>query len=330
MALTFAALHTFQSGIADSGDATLLQPSDWNAAHTGSVAGAVLDEIVFGASATSLTSDSGFKWEALTTAGKGLTLTAGTAASAVSAFALTQTHNFNTSAIHTATITVTETSTHATSTLFRVLGGSGGGTNAFSVMNATAAGPRIQTGTGSSTLTGIIAGYAASSGFSGIWPTGVTPSGTKGIVFDAADTNLYVNSTAQTFRPGGNPVVTLQAGGLYFDSTVRLLFGTTAPTLASGGCTTPGAITDSGTAVFSLASVGTSCSGSQPLVFTLPAATTGWNCTARNVSNGASSAPAQSGAVSTTSVTITNYSRTLGTAAAWTDGDVVVVNCMGY
>ncbi len=102
----------------------------------------------------------------------------------------------------------------------------------------------------------------------------------------------------------------------------------TAPTLASGGCTTPTAVTANGTMYFSVG-VGTGCSGSQPLVFTLPSATNGWNCYARNSTNAASSAPAQSSGVSTTSVTITNYARTTGVAAAWTDSDVVVVSCAG-
>mgnify|MGYP001613411019 CR=1 FL=1 len=38
----------------------------------------------------------------------------------------------------------------------------------------------------------------------------------------------------------------------------------------------------------------------------------------------------ETGAVSTTSVTITSFSRTTGLAQAWTDADVVVVSCMGY
>ncbi len=118
-------------------------------------------------------------------------------------------------------------------------------------------------------------------------------------------------------------------GFYYIGSNARMLISTTKPTVASGGCTSPTAVTSDNTAVFSVG-VGTSCSGSQPLVFTLPAATTGWQCTARNTSNAATSAPAQSSAVSTTSVTITNYSRTLGTAAAWTDADVVAVSCLGY
>lgn len=117
------------------------------------------------------------------------------------------------------------------------------------------------------------------------------------------------------------------AGG----TTTLSLWTIAAPTLASGGCTSPTAVTNSAAAfaqqaVFSVG-VGTSCSGSQPLVFTLPAATTGWNCTARNSTNAATSAPAHSSAVSTTSVTITNYARTTGLAAAWTDADNVVVTC---
>lgn len=106
------------------------------------------------------------------------------------------------------------------------------------------------------------------------------------------------------------------------------MWSSTAPTLASGGCTTPSAITANGTSRFSL-TVGTGCSGNQPLTFTLTAATTGWECKARNASNGATSAPAQTGAVSTTSVTITNFVRTTGVEGAWIDNDEVVISCQG-
>lgn len=106
----------------------------------------------------------------------------------------------------------------------------------------------------------------------------------------------------------------------------------TTPTLASGGCTSPGSVTGSTLSWaynlnFSI-NVGTGCSGSQPLVFTLTAATTGWNCYARNTTNAATSAPAHSSGVSTTSVTITNYARTTGVAAAWNDNDVITVSCL--
>lgn len=122
------------------------------------------------------------------------------------------------------------------------------------------------------------------------------------------------------------------AGNLSGGSTSAAIFyGSVAPTVASGGCLTGAGtvITNSnGTAHFTT-TLGTGCSGSQPIVFTLPAATVGWRCGARNVSNPASSVPSQTGAVSTTSVTITNYARTTGLAAAWTDSDVVVVSCLG-
>lgn len=185
------------------------------------------------------------------TAGSGIDITAGTAASAVSAETITQTWNYNTAAITGVKWTFTDTSSHANTLAFQILCGASGTTNCLSVP---------------------------------------------------------------------------KEGGIAF--AAKAISGT-APTLASGGCTSPTAVTSNGTAAFSVG-VGTSCSGSQPLVFTLPAATTGWQCTARNQTSPTGSSPAMSSTVSTTSVTITNYSRTLGTAAAWTDSDVVVVSCMGY
>ena len=129
---------------------------------------------------------------------------------------------------------------------------------------------------------------------------------------------------------GAEPVEvhSITGAGLTLGTSTVLFMGVTAPTLASGGCTTPTAVTANGTARFSVG-VGTSCSGSQPLVFTLPASTTGWACEAQDSSNAATISPAQSSAISTTSVTITAYSRTTGLAVAWTDSDVVVVHCLG-
>ena len=160
--------------------------------------------------------------------------------------------------------------------------------------------------------------------------------GTAGVVGDVSTGFFILGTGAIGVATGGAQTISLNGnngGGIILSGTNTLSFTSiaiagTAPTLASGGCTSPTAVTANGTARFSVG-VGTSCSGSQPLVFTLPAATTGWACTAQNSSNAATSAPAQSSAISTTSVTITNYSRTLGTAAAWTDADVVVVKCLG-
>lgn len=141
------------------------------------------------------------------------------------------------------------------------------------------------------------------------------------ITTGAARKEIVLADSALT--SGRLPVVTTN-GRLVNNVAIQ----TTAPTLASGGCTNAALSNNNGTAHFT-AAVGTGCSGSQPLVFTLPAATNGWNCYARNATNAATIQPAHSSVVSTTSVTITAYSRTLGTAVAWNDNDVVVVSCLG-
>ena len=115
----------------------------------------------------------------------------------------------------------------------------------------------------------------------------------------------------------------------YKDTNNHLLVSSTAPTYASGGCTGAAIVTSNNTAAFS-ASVGSSaCSGSQPLVFTLPAAATSWNCRARDITQ-PTFIVLQTGAQSTTSVTITNYGTTPGTAVAWVASDVVEISCMAY
>ncbi len=189
----------------------------------------------------------------------------------------------------------------------------------------------LQFGTGSAGFAGLSFGSAAS-GYGTIWPTAVVASGSN-YSFLTNGSNVQVNTTTNgSLNVNGTAILGWTSSAVTYNQALKFtstVISQTAPTVASGGCTSPTAVTANGTAAFSVG-VGTSCSGSQPLVFTLPAATTGWMCTARNSSNGATSAPAQTGAVSTTSVTITNFSRTLGTAAAWTDADNVVVSCMGY
>lgn len=157
-------------------------------------------------------------------------------------------------------------------------------------------------------------------------------------VFNTAGTagsGIYMPATGLDIYGAGAHVFSATVNTINFPSAAasiktnsKTIISQTAPTLASGGCTSAAMVSNNGTARFT-AGVGTSCSGSQPLVFTLPATTTGWNCYAQNTSNSATSVPAQSSAISTTSVTITNYARTTGLAAAWTDADVIVVSCLG-
>jgi hypothetical protein len=58
----------------------------------------------------------------------------------------------------------------------------------------------------------------------------------------------------------------------------------------------------------------------------MPAATTGWVCDFHNITNFAANKPDQSGGTTTT-VTLTNFSRTTGAATNWTSSDVIRAQC---
>jgi hypothetical protein len=103
----------------------------------------------------------------------------------------------------------------------------------------------------------------------------------------------------------------------------------TAPTIASGGCTSPAVTNVNGTAAFEI-TIGTSCTGVSTIVLTFPAAVHGWSCKATDLTSNSTNAVDQSSSVSTTSVTLTSYSRTAGTALAWTASDVVVGQCTPF
>lgn len=135
---------------------------------------------------------------------------------------------------------------------------------------------------------------------------------------------LFVNtsSTKSSILVSAANLGIIVAGG-----ATSLIEGSAVPVIASGGCTSPSVVNNSGTAGFTI-NVGTGCSGSQPLVLTLQAASHGWHCTARDTTT--TSNPLQTGAPSTTSVTITNYALGGSTPVAWTASDIVEVSCMGY
>jgi hypothetical protein len=91
-------------------------------------------------------------------------------------------------------------------------------------------------------------------------------------------------------------------------------------------CTSPTVTASSGKS-FSI-NVGSACA-TGALALVMPAAPTGWACAAGNITNAATSVPRQTGAASTTAVTISNYDAT-GTAANWTSSDVIRVACESY
>lgn len=111
----------------------------------------------------------------------------------------------------------------------------------------------------------------------------------------------------------------------------KLLISPTAPTIASGGCTTGSAQSVSqsnGSAAFAITLGGATCGST--IVLTMPAANAGWVCDAHDITTPASNTVDQTAGGSATSVTLTNYARTTGLAANFTGADVLAVKCLPY
>ena len=130
MAIAISATHQFVSAIADSGDTSLLQPSNWNAAHTGSISGLTADCILYSTDTTTLAQSTGLKWGP--TAGLGLQIAAGTATTDVAALSITRTNN-NAAVATGVKITFTDTTSASGFLPFQILGGSAGTTNLLSI-----------------------------------------------------------------------------------------------------------------------------------------------------------------------------------------------------
>lgn len=102
---------------------------------------------------------------------------------------------------------------------------------------------------------------------------------------------------------------------------------TTGLAYASGGCTTTPVIVGSPDA-FRLTNGASGCAGST-MVLTLPAARTGWVCDFHDITNPTTTYDEQS-ADTTTSVTVTNYTRTTGVVLTWVASDVLKGKCSPF
>jgi len=111
-------------------------------------------------------------------------------------------------------------------------------------------------------------------------------------------------------------------------TTTNLLVSSTAPTISSGFGTSPSVTANNGTAAFriNVGTGGTATSG----VIGLPAATTGWNCFADDVTTTSTAVfRTKQTASTTTSVTLTQYSD-VAVATAWVASDILAVSCFAY
>lgn len=109
-------------------------------------------------------------------------------------------------------------------------------------------------------------------------------------------------------------------------ATAKWVLPVTAPTVASGFCTSP-TITNGTSVLFAMA-VGSACAASSGILNMNATAPNGWHCTVVNLTNNATEYTVQS-ATSTTQVTLQNYVRTTGVAGNWTAADSLSVQCSG-
>lgn len=109
---------------------------------------------------------------------------------------------------------------------------------------------------------------------------------------------------------------------------VSLLLNATAPTIAAAGCGGGAAsiIVSNGPGAFKV-NVGTTPGSACTL--TLPAATTGWNCSCNDITTQSTAVfvQKQTGAESTTSVTITNFND-VAVATAFVASDILKCSCL--
>lgn len=101
----------------------------------------------------------------------------------------------------------------------------------------------------------------------------------------------------------------------------------TAPSIASGFCSSPTVSNNNGTAAFTI-TVGSSCAASVGVI-TMPAASHGWACHGNDLTTPASYVIGET-ATASTSVSVTAYARTTGLASNWTASDVIQFICAGY
>lgn len=156
-----------------------------------------------------------------------------------------------------------------------------------------------------------------------------------------ADTNGYVYMPSVSGAPTGVPAVLtgLYAGASPFsyDTTNNRLsiyngawravplIPFTAPTVSSGFGTSPSVTQNNGPSSFSV-NVGTGGTASTGVVG-LPAAPHAWACAPSDTGATPTGRTEVTGPSSTTTVTVTNFSRTTGLALAWTASEVIQLSC---
>lgn len=229
---------------------------------------------------------------------------------------------------------ITDTASAAGSLPLQILGGAAGSTTLFSLGKTGLGtfGAAVAFGTGPSKFTsqsdGVVTiSNAAVSDFSRLQFGGTTSSfpsikrNGSGIYIRNGDDSAFTDLNALNIGLGAT------AGAYYVTTQVIIR---TAPTIASGGCTSPAVTWNNGTAAF-LITIGTSCTGVKSFTLTMPAVTNRWVCTAENNTSDAAQQTnyAVARATSTTAVVVTSYDRVTGLQEDVTASDTYLVSCLG-
>lgn len=106
-----------------------------------------------------------------------------------------------------------------------------------------------------------------------------------------------------------------------------MAFSTATPTISSGFGGTP-SVTGTRTAAFSV-NVGTGGAASTGVIAMNATALNGWACNVDDITTPATNSTRQTGS-STTTVSVTNYTRTTGIAGAWPASDILSLACIAY
>lgn len=145
---------------------------------------------------------------------------------------------------------------------------------------------------------------------------GISSSGSSVVVRGAT---IFLQGT------GGAAGVTAISGNITQNAV--LSWAQATPTIPSGFGVTP-SVTGTRSAAFSV-NVGTGGTASTGVIAMNATATTGWACNVDDITTPATNATRQT-ASSTTTVTVTNYARTTGIAAAWPASDIIQLACTAY
>lgn len=228
---------------------------------------------------------------------------------------------------------ITDTASGAGSLAVNILGGAAGSTTLFSLSKAGLATFGSQINAGGTITVPSSGGFQFSSrGYLSATADGVfSLNNAAGTDFSRLQFGGTTSAFVAAKRVGAALYLRLAddsaAGGLGFAS---LAVSGTAPTIASGGCTSPAVTWSNGTAAF-LITIGTSCTGVKTFTLTMPAATNLWavDCT-NNTSDAAQQTNfATARATSTTAVVVTSYDRTTSLQEDFTAGNTYLCKASG-